>query len=159
MSNSIDYGGMMQRALRGLVREILERVAEEGLPGEHHFFITFDTTHPGVDMPPWLKERHPENMTIVMQHWFEDLAVMSDRFMITLSFNDAPQSLVIPFGSIQTFVDPSVEFGLKFEPRDEQQDALRSAFDEREDPVEEPEEEGEEHQDAEVVSLDQFRKH
>ena len=159
MSKKIDYGQLMHRAMRSLIKEVLQDVTENGLPGDHHFFITFDTNHPDAQLADWLSDRYPGDMTVVMQHWFDNLTVEDEGFGVTLNFGDSPEPLYIPYDAIRTFVDPSVEFGLKFEPRDEQQDALRSAFDESEDPVEEPEEEGEEHQDAEVVSLDQFRKH
>ncbi len=121
MKNGIDYGRMMQAAMQGLLKSILEKVAKEGLPGEHHFFITFDTQHPGVDMADWLKEAYPEEITIVMQEWFDNLAIMPDRFTVTLNFNNTPEPMVIPFDAINTFVDPSVEFGLRFdahEPED-----------------------------------------
>jgi len=111
MSNEINYGQMMQKAMQGLLKSILERVVVEGLPGDHHFFITFDTRHPGVTMADWLKEAYPEEITIVMQEWFDGLAVMPDRFTVTLNFNDTPEPMVIPFDAIRTFVDPSGPFG------------------------------------------------
>jgi len=151
MSNEINYGQMMQKAMQGLLKSILERVANEGLPGDHHFFITFDTRHPGVDMSAWLKEEYPEEITIVMQEWFDGLAVMEDRFTVTLNFNDTAEPMVIPFDAIRTFVDPSVEFGLRFDAQDNVDD-----FDEL--PDFDDEEDDEPHKDAEVVSLDAFRK-
>ncbi len=153
MKNGIDYGRMMQAAMQGLLKSILEKVAKEGLPGEHHFFITFDTQHPGVDMADWLKEAYPEEITIVMQEWFDNLAIMPDRFTVTLNFNNTPEPMVIPFDAIKTFVDPSVEFGLRFdahEPEDGEID--ENEFDEAEEEIEEVK------TDAEVVSLDSFRK-
>jgi len=75
MSRSIDYGNLMHRAMRGLIHDVLKGVEREGLPGEHHFFITFDTRHKGVRLADWLRQRFPEEMTIVMQHWFDDLRV------------------------------------------------------------------------------------
>lgn len=151
MSNEINYGQMMQKAMQGLLKSILERVANEGLPGDHHFFITFDTRHPGVDMAEWLKEAYPEEITIVMQEWFDGLAVMIDRFTVTLNFNDTPEPMVIPFDAIRTFVDPSVEFGLRFDAQDN--------VDDIEDlPEFEDDDEDEPQGDAEVVSLDAFRK-
>ncbi len=80
MSDTINYGQMMHRAMRGLLVELLNEVAVTGLPGEHHFFITFDTTHPDVEIADWLRERYPEEMTIVMQHWFDDLEVTDEIF-------------------------------------------------------------------------------
>jgi hypothetical protein len=115
----LDYGRLMQKALRGLLAEVLGHVAEHGLEGEHHFYIGIDTRHPGVDMPGWLRARHPEQMTIVLQDWFEDLAVIGDRFQVTLNFSNRPETLVIPFAAVQTFIDPSVRFGLKFDEEGE----------------------------------------
>ncbi len=165
MSNSINYGRMMQAAMQGVLRDILSRVADEGLPGKHHFFITFDTTHPGVDMADWLKAKYPTEITIVMQEWFENLAVMPDRFTVTLNFNNNPEPMVIPFDAIKTFVDPSVEFGLKFDAHEQIKKAAQKA--EADDEVIEAlkskaaskeEDDEAERQDAEVVSLDAFRK-
>lgn len=151
MSNEIDYGRLMQQAMQGLVKKLLERVAQEGLPGEHHFFITFNTQYPGVDMAPWLLERYPEEITIVMQEWFDNLAIMDDRFTITLNFGDNPEPMVIPFNAIKTFVDPSVEFGLRFDAHDSFEDA-DAGDDELEDEIDDAP------RDADVVSLDTFRK-
>ena len=94
---------------------ILLDVADNGLPGDHHFFITFDTGHPDVEIADWLSDRYPGEMTVVMQHWFDNLEVAEDGFAVTLNFGDAPERLYIPFDAILTFVDPSVEFGLRFE--------------------------------------------
>ena len=150
MSNGLDYGSMMHRAMRGLIKEVLEQVADSGLPGEHHFFITFDTGHPDVQLAQWLHDRYPEDMTVVVQHWFDDLRVLADGFHITLNFGDAPEPMYIPYDAIITFVDPSVEFGLRFETHEIE--------DEDEDETEIYDTPNEKHGDAEVVSLDQFRK-
>ncbi|SLN17185.1 Stringent starvation protein B [Roseovarius albus] len=156
MSHTIDYGSLMHRAMRGLIQQVLTDVRDAGLPGAHHFFITFDTTHPDVQIADWLRERYPDEMTVVMQHWFDDLIVTDDGFSVTLNFGDAPENLVIPFDSVQTFVDPSVEFGLRFETQDDDdemdeltsEDELEVVGDDDDQPRE----------DAEVVSLDSFRK-
>ena len=151
MARSIDYGNLMHRAMRGLIQSVLTEVAEHGLPGAHHFFITFDTRHPEVQMADWLKERYPTEMTIVIQHWFENLTVTDEGFSITLNFGNNPEPMVIPFDALRTFVDPSVEFGLRFETQEQDE--------EDEDEEEDIEVEEEPHrQDAEIVSLDQFRK-
>lgn len=156
MSRDIDYGNLMHTAMRGLIRTVLLDIADNGLPGNHHFFITFDTDHPDAELADWLSDRYPGEMTVVMQHWFDNLEVGDDGFGITLNFGDAPESLYIPYDSIKTFVDPSVEFGLRFETADEEPvgDATVPA------PVEElvnsPQETPK--QDADVVSLDSFRK-
>jgi len=114
----LDYGRLMQRALRRLMAEALGYVAENGLPGDHHLYITFNPAHPGVVMPDWLKERYPTELTIVLQYEFYDLAVLGDRFQVGLSFGDRPAMLVVPFDAVATFIDPSVKFGLKFDDQD-----------------------------------------
>lgn len=148
MSKTIDYGNLMHRAMRGLIFEVLQDVERRGLPGEHHFFITFDTRHPGADLADWLRERYPEEMTVVMQHWYDGLKVDDDGFAITLNFGDTPEPLYIPFDAIRTFVDPSVEFGLRFETQDHEDD---------DEPDDDPEDD-EPRKEAEVVSLDKWRK-
>ena len=150
MSRTIDYGNLMHRAMRGLIQEVLADVAAEGLPGQHHFFITFDTMHPDVEIADWLSDRYPDEMTVVMQHWFDNLDVTDEGFAVTLNFGETPERLYIPYDAIKTFVDPSVEFGLRFETQDE---------DEEDDILDAPEPaEDETPRDAEVVSLDSFRK-
>ena len=126
MSRNIDYGNLMHEAMRGLIRKVLTDVAENGLPGAHHFFITFDTSHPDAELADWLSDRYPGEMTVVMQHWYDNLDVGSEGFAVTLNFGDAPEPLYIPYDAIKTFVDPSVEFGLRFETQseeDEEEDA------------------------------------
>ena len=150
MSKSIDYGNLMHVAMRGLIQTVLEEVAQDGLPGAHHFYITFDTESEGVDMPDWLRKRYPGEMTIVLQHWFGDLKVTDEGFGVTLNFGDNPVRLEIPFDALRTFVDPSVEFGLRFESHEDDED------DEDED--DDPEPDPTPPQDAQVVRLDQFRK-
>jgi hypothetical protein len=153
MPRKIEYGRLMHRAMRGLIQQVLADVARDGLPGEHHFFITFDTGHPGVEIADWLRDRYPEEMTIVIQHWFENLEVREDEFAVTLNFGDAPEPLEIPFDAIRTFVDPSVEFGLRFESHEADDEEGEDA-----PMVEDAEPENGESGDAEVVSLDSFRK-
>ncbi|MCC6006620.1 MAG: hypothetical protein JJU40_02970 [Rhodobacteraceae bacterium] len=149
----IDYGNLMHRAMRGLMAEVLQQVCREGLPGEHHFFITFDTRHPDVAIADWLRERFPEEMTVVLQHWFADLSVRDEVLRVTLNFGDNPEPLVIPLDAVTTFVDPSVEFGLRFE-RQESTDE----DDEEAGMIEDAEEADNERREADVVSLDAFRK-
>ena len=150
MTRSIDYGNLMHRAMRGLIRQVLSDVAEHGLPGDHHFFITFDTMHPDVEIADWLSDRFPDEMTVVMQHWFDGLDVGEDGFAVTLNFGDSPEPLYIPYDAIRTFVDPSVEFGLRFETHE--------AEEEEEDDVGEDDAEDAPSKEAEIVSLDSFRK-
>lgn len=159
MTSTIDYGNLMHRAMRGLIQEVLTRIENEGLPGDHHFFITFDTMHPDVEIADWLSDRYPGEMTVVIQHWFDNLNVTDEGFTITLNFGDNPETLYIPYDAIKTFVDPSVEFGLRFETQ-EDEDAPVVEIDEAPmDEMVEPEEPAEgERKEADVVSLDQFRK-
>ena len=111
----IRYDILVQDALRGVMRRILHEVGQTGLPGEHHFFITFDTLAPGVRISNRLRERYPEQMTIVMQFQFWDLKVSDHGFEIGLSFNDIAEKLVVPFSAVRGFYDPSVNFELEFD--------------------------------------------
>ncbi len=161
MTGEIDYGNLMHTAMRSLIKTVLENVAEQGLPGNHHFFITFDTRHPDVQIAQWLSDRYPGEMTVVVQHWFENLEVSDEGFAITLNFGDSPEPLYIPFDAMRTFVDPSVEFGLRFESgEDEEEEATLYEVTEEVEPeaAEEEVEEAPQSQDAEIVSLDSFRK-
>ncbi|MFZ1662899.1 MAG: ClpXP protease specificity-enhancing factor SspB [Paracoccaceae bacterium] len=155
MTRKIDYGNLMHRAMRGLITEVLRDVEANGLPGEHHFFITFDTRHSGALLADWLRERYPEEMTVVMQHWFDGLQVDQQGFAVTLNFGDQPEPLYIPFDSIRTFVDPAVEFGLRFETHDGDDDEEE---DEDAPMDEDVEPETPDRKEAEVVSLDKWRK-
>lgn len=152
MTRSIDYGNLMHRAMRGLIVEVMRGVEQDGLPGEHHFFITFDTRHAEARLADWLRERYPEEMTVVMQHWYDGLKVDDEGFAITLNFGDTPEAMYIPFDAIRTFVDPSVEFGLRFETQDSNDD------DEDEDEDAAEDDDDEERPAAEIVSLDTWRK-
>lgn len=105
---------MVEDALRGVLRQALKITEAQGLPGAHHFYITFDTTHPGLKIAPSLKALHPNEMTIVLQHQFWDLNVGDDRFEITLSFSGVSQRLSIPFAAVTAFADPHAKFGLQF---------------------------------------------
>lgn len=167
MSRSIDYGNLMHEAMRGLIRKVLTDVSENGLPGAHHFFITFDTSHPDAELADWLSDRYPGEMTVVMQHWYDKLDVGEDGFAVTLNFGDAPEPLYVPYDAIKTFVDPSVEFGLRFETQeDEAEDGVKApppemlpstsaASPKDQDAKDETDKEA---KPADVVSLDSFRK-
>ena len=111
----IDYEALQQDALRGIVRAALQQIAKTGLPGEHHFYISFRTQAPGVVLSKRLKEKYPDEMTIVLQHRFWDLIVSEDRFEVKLTFDGVPERLVVPLSAIKVFIDPSVHFGLQFE--------------------------------------------
>ena len=114
--DQLDYETMVQSALRTVVRDALLSVAAKGFPGNHHFYISFATDHPGVELPDYLKEQYPEEITIVLQHEFWDLEVSEGGFSVTLCFDEAHERLTAPFEAITSFVDPSVKFGLQFTP-------------------------------------------
>lgn len=148
--DGLNYGQMMERALRGVMLDALQSVEKHGLPGEHHFYITFATTHGAARLPDLLREKYPDQITIVIQHEYDGLEVSPEGFRINLSFSNRPCDLYVPFDAVLTFVDPSVEFGLKFEAME---------IDEVEEIEDEPEPEETPKGSAEVVSLDTFRKH
>ncbi|MFN3743188.1 MAG: SspB family protein [Hyphomicrobiaceae bacterium] len=113
--HDIDYDALAQEAMRGVVRAVLTRVQKSGLPGNHHFYIAFDTRHPGVVLSKRLKSKYTEEMTIVLQHRFWELIVSDTRFEVKLTFDNIPERLVIPFAAIKVFFDPSVPYGLQFD--------------------------------------------
>ncbi len=160
----IDYPTMIDDAMRGVVREALRQVEREGaLPGEHHFFITFDTAYPGIEISPQLKAKYPGEMTIVLQHQFWDLKVEPDRFSVTLSFSKRPEKLVIPFAAMTAFADPSIKFGLQFHLSDEDydEDDLEAGMLFDDAPPgndEDPATKNAARPVAEVISIDSFRK-
>lgn len=159
----IDYPTMIDDAMRGVVREALRQVEREGvLPGEHHFFVTFETNYPGVEISPQLKAKYPQEMTIVLQHQFWDLAVRPDSFTVTLSFNKRPERLVVPFAAMTAFADPSIKFGLQFHLSDDDfDDELLDdglPFDDSAGNDTSPLEQGAKRPAAQVISLDTFRK-
>lgn len=172
MSRTIDYGNLMHEAMRGLIRKVLQDVCDNGLPGAHHFFITFDTSHPDAELADWLSDRYPGEMTVVMQHWYDKLVVSDDGFSVTLNFGDAPEPLYIPYDAIKTFVDPSVEFGLRFETQEPDDDEgaatkrpkapgvplARSKTSKTSEKAPADRKASEKAKDAEIVSLDSFRK-
>jgi hypothetical protein len=111
----IRYDILTQDALRGVVRTVLEDAARNGLPGEHHFYIAFDTRADGVKLSQRMRTQYPEEMTVVLQHQFWDLVVTEEQFEVGLSFGGVPERVVVPFAAIKSFVDPSVQFGVQFE--------------------------------------------
>lgn len=146
-TDHIRYDLMVQEALRSVVKRVLSDVAREGLPGEHHLYVSFKTTHPGVRLSSRLKEKHPDEMTIVLQHQFWDLKVTDSMFEVGLSFATIPERLLIPFDAIVGFFDPSVQFGLKFDTETEAPAeqiapeaprALKPVTDGEKEPVKEP---------------------
>lgn len=114
----LQYDKMVESALRSVVREALTLVAKNGLPGNHHFYLTFRTDHPGVDMSDALRIQYPNDMTVVLQHQYWGLEVNDDHFVVNLSFSNVPERLQVPYAAMMSFVDPSVKFGLQFQPLD-----------------------------------------
>lgn len=119
----IDYDTLTQDALRGVVRSVLVQAAKSGLPGDHHFYISFDTSASGVVLSKRLKDKYPAEMTIVLQHRYWDLSVEDDGFEVKLTFDGIPERLVVPFAAIRVFFDPSVRYGLQFEDPDVEPEA------------------------------------
>jgi uncharacterized protein len=114
-TDHIRYDILAQEALRSVMRNVLADAAKNGLPGEHHFYISFETGAEGVRMSDRLRQQHPQEITIILQHQFWDLAVTDEHFEVGLSFNGVPEKLVVPFAAVKGFFDPSVQFGLQFE--------------------------------------------
>ncbi|MCB1385080.1 MAG: hypothetical protein KDJ80_03990 [Nitratireductor sp.] len=128
----IRYDVLTQNALRSVIRKVLEEVAVAGLPGDHHFFITFDTTAPGVRLSKRMRERYPESMAIVIQHTYWNLVASETGFEVDLTFNDIRERVVVPYAAIQAFFDPSVKFGLQFDVSPEELSAELEAEEEHE---------------------------
>ena len=150
---------MVEAALRGVVREALARVAANGLLGAHHFYITFKTGFDGVELPANLRAKHPEEMTVVLENQFWDLEVEEDHFAVTLSFQNKPGRVVVPFEAILSFADPAVKFGLQFQQaaaaneEGQSSDAAGSGAESMVKPSAKSDDKG-----AEVVNIDKFRK-
>jgi hypothetical protein len=169
-TDHIRYDVLARDALRGVLRRVLSDAAEHGLPGEHHFFITFLSTADGVKLSPRLLAQYPEEMTVILQHQFWDLTVTEDRFEVGLSFGGIPERLVVPFNSIKSFFDPSVQFGLQFEASDAAEapaasppavpapSPVPSALAISEPATGDQNEPAKPSEGAEVVRLDRFRK-
>ncbi|MCA8909518.1 MAG: hypothetical protein KDA49_09555 [Rhodospirillaceae bacterium] len=169
VDDRLRYDRMVERALRDVVREALAQAAKTGLPGDHHFYLTFATDYPGVMIPKYLRRQYPEEMTIIIQYQFKDLVVEPDLFEVTLSFNHTEERLSIPLAAVTTFADPSVNFVLQFQALPVQEDgeaeplAGASVGDDAAVPgglpapaeaAAEPSSDG----SAKVITLDQFRK-
>ena len=166
MTDTLDYQTMTHNAMMSIVRDALQSVAKDGLPGEHHFYITFAPQHPGVDMPDDLRGRQGDEMTIVLQHQFENLSVSDLGFQVDLAFDGVVQTLRIPFATVLAFFDPSVEFGLRFPANQEQMldeapsapsSAPEDTSENTSDNNEPDAPNAEEPRTGEVVNLDTFR--
>ena len=157
------YDKMVETALRGVVRDALRQVADRGLPGNHHFYLTFRTSYPGVDIPEYLRGQYPNEMTIVLQYQYYGLEADDEKFAVTLSFNNVHERLEIPLGAITTFADPSVNFALQFQPAMPAESAAVAPLAERAPLAVSDKEEAKpaasaEPKRGEVVTLDAFRK-
>jgi hypothetical protein len=165
-TDHIRYDVLARDALRGVLRRVLTDAAANGLPGDHHFFITFISTAEGVKISPRLLAQYPQEMTVILQHQFWDLVVTEERFEVGLSFGGVPERLVVPFSSIKSFFDPSVQFGLQFEPSEAETEAAAklpaapapSTLTVPATPPAEDDEPAKPSEGAEVVRLDRFRK-
>lgn len=162
MTDAMQYAERIDAAMRGMVRDVLRQVERDGLPDEHHFYLSFRTDGAGVSVSDTLTARFPDEMTIVLQHQFWDFKVLPDHFEVTLSFSGVPEHLVVPYKALTAFADPSVKFGLQFhqeavEDMEDGQPSLPAplafeevdGFDEEDDAPDAP---------AEIISLDAFRK-
>jgi len=155
----LHYPTLIDQAMRGVVRDVLRRVQVTGLPGEHHFYVSYSTTHPGVKMSEQLRAKYPRDITIVIQHQFWDFKVEDHQFHVTLSFGGVPEKLTVPFAALTAFADPSIKFGLQFQPSElfevefVDEDAL--GIEEEIATAAEGEEGGDE---PKIISLDAFRK-
>lgn len=155
MKKQLDYPLMVDEAMRSVVRSALREISETGLSDNHHFYISFNTRYPGVSISPQLLDRYPQEITIVIQHQFWDLEVYKHSFSVTLSFNNIPEKLVVPFDALTAFADPSVRFGLQFN----QKLSLQSleTVEQEEDILLEEDGDGD-NSENKVISLEAFRK-
>ena len=156
--NNFDYPAMVDNAMRGVVKEVLQQADRDGFSGEHHFYISFNTNYPGVSLSSQLKAKYPDEMTIVLQHQFWDMDIQNERFSLMLSFNNVPEKLVIPYDAMTAFADPSVKFGLQFHEKeaddaDTEDDVEIEAITETTQTSIEKDEDG-----NNVISIDAFRK-
>jgi hypothetical protein len=153
------YDMMIEEALREVVRQTIRKVVQNGLPGEHHFYITFLTTYPGVEIPEYLHKQYPQEMTIVLQYQFFGLTIDEEKFSVMLSFNNVRERLSIPLAAITTFADPSVNFALQFqsitsgEEGESSPEQLPSPGASDKTEAAKPDEKR-----GEIISLDKFRK-
>lgn len=151
----LHYSTIIDQAMRGVVRDVLRRVQSTGLPGDHHFYISYNTTHPGVKMSDTLRAKYPRDITIVIQHQFWDFKVEEHQFHVTLSFGGVPEKLTVPFAALTAFADPSTKFGLQFQPSE----LFEVEFiDDEQAVVEDAPEAAEEESGEKIISLDAFRK-
>jgi len=152
----LHYPTLIDQAMRGVVRDVLKRVQSSGLPGDHHFYVSFSTVYPGVKISEQLKSRYPKEITIVLQHQFWDFKVEENQFQATLSFGGVPEKLVVPYAALTAFADPSIKFGLQFQSSEMPESTDMGTTEMALDALmgEDTDDEG----SAEIISLDHFRK-
>ncbi len=159
MSTGFRYDELVQKALISVVRDVLKDVSENGLPGNHHFYIRFRTDHPKTKVPKFLKERHPEEVMIVIQYQYWNLYVADTYFSVDLSFSGIQENLKIPYAALTAFVDPSVKFALQFTPTfgddGDDDDGTRMSFKEKSDSDDDSKKSSD---DGKIISFDSFRK-
>lgn len=158
MSTGFRYDELVQKALISVVRDVLKDVSKNGLPGNHHFYIRFRTDHPKTKVPKFLKERHPEEVMIVIQYQYWNLDVTDTYFSVDLSFSGVQENLKIPYAALTAFVDPSVKFALQFTPTfgdDDGDDGTRMSFKEKSDGDDDSKKSSD---DGKIISFDSFRK-
>lgn len=160
--DQIHYSTIIDLAMRGVVRDVLKQVSRTGLPGDHHFYISFSTQHPDVEMSDQLRHRYPKEITIVLQHQFWDFKVEDHRFAVTLSFGGVPEKLVVPYAALTAFADPSVKFGLQFQ-QEEAEELMTASMDLLQDLSHgalsgQDTKKEDDDASAEIISLDSFRK-
>ena len=168
MNDRFHYDALVDDALRSVVRRVLRQVADKGLPGSHHFYISFRSTDPGVELPDYLRAKYPEEMTIVLQHQYWDLNITEEFFEVKVSFNKQQEHIKVPFAALSAFVDPSVRFGLQFDRKDKAAGADGVAVAPTPLPAPEPKPKAEtpapaaeakpEDAASKIVKLDSFRK-
>ncbi|MBS0546746.1 MAG: hypothetical protein JSR24_03290 [Proteobacteria bacterium] len=169
MNDRFHYDALVDDALRSVVRRVLVQVAEKGLPGSHHFYISFRSNDPGVELPDYLRAKYPDEMTIVLQHQYWDLVIADEFFEVSVSFNKQQEHIKVPFAALSAFVDPSVRFGLQFDRKDKAAGDKPEAAAPTPLPAPEPKPKGEtaaaadpdappEDPASKIVKLDSFRK-
>lgn len=156
--DQINYPTLIDHAMRGVVRDVLKLMQATGLPGNHHFYISYSTLHPGVKMSEQLRAKYPREITIVIQHQFWDFKVEEQQFHVTLSFGGVPEKLTIPFAALTAFADPSIKFGLQFQQSEIFEDEYPQVSQDEETPNEEEANDEPGNSEDKIISLDSFRK-
>lgn len=156
MVKRIEYEKIMRKATLSAISDLLSDVAREGLPGDHHFFITFDTRHPKVEISDTLRQKYSEEMTIVLQHWFQGLSIQEDHFTVTLNFSNKLEPMKIPFGALRSFVDPSVEFVIRLQDKIADESTTSPGSLSKDD--DENQTFGNESTSGEILNIENFRK-